>query len=34
MTLARLIPKLHVLPELRSYQCQSCDEVVTVEHKP
>jgi predicted RNA-binding Zn-ribbon protein involved in translation (DUF1610 family) len=33
MKLARIIPKLGGLPELRTFQCASCGEVVTIEHR-
>jgi hypothetical protein len=32
MALARLWPKVVGFPELRSYRCVVCEEVVTVEH--
>jgi hypothetical protein len=31
MTLVRITPKIGALPELRSYRCGECEEVITVE---
>ena len=31
MKLARIIPKLGGLPELQTFQCIDCEEVVTIE---
>jgi hypothetical protein len=33
MKIARVTPKFGGLPELRTYQCVECEEVVTVESK-
>jgi hypothetical protein len=33
MKLARIFPKSYGLPELRSYRCMVCEEVVTLEHE-
>jgi len=32
MKLARIFPESYGLPELRSYRCIVCEEVVTLEH--
>ena len=33
MKLARIFPKSYHLPELRSYRCIVCEDVVTLEHE-
>jgi hypothetical protein len=33
MALARIFPKIGGFPELRSYRCVVCDEVLTLEHE-
>jgi hypothetical protein len=33
MTLARITPKIGPYPELHSFRCDSCQEVVTIENE-
>jgi hypothetical protein len=33
MKLVRIFPKTYGLPELRSYRCIVCEDVVTLEHE-
>jgi len=33
MALARTTPKIGGLPELRTYRCIVCEEVMTIEHE-
>jgi transposase-like protein len=33
MTLVRTFPKMGGFPELRSYRCTACEEMVTVERR-
>ena len=33
MKLARIFPKSYGLPELRSYRCIVCEDVITLEHE-
>jgi ssDNA-binding Zn-finger/Zn-ribbon topoisomerase 1 len=34
MELVRTPPRLGAFPELKTYWCDGCDEVITVERKP